>query len=54
VATDVPGPSASAPGTPAPGSVYFYLARAQNGCPAGLGPAGFGSDGTERLARVCP
>ena len=52
--TDVAGPPASAPATPAPGQVFFYLARAQNACPGGVGPAGFGSDGSERLARSCP
>jgi hypothetical protein len=40
------------PDSPATGSAWFYLVRAENGC--GLGPAGWDSDGGTRSARDCP
>jgi hypothetical protein len=39
---------------PGPGSVLHYLVRAMNGCPAGTGPLGEGSDGSIRSAISCP
>jgi hypothetical protein len=39
--------------TPPLGSLYFYLARAENACP-GIGPIGTDSNGTPRTARTCP
>ena len=39
--------------TPPSGSVVFYLARAKSECPQRYGPAGFDSDGIERIARTC-
>ncbi len=41
-------------GIPPPGSVYFYLPRAQNGCPGAHGSLGAASDGTLRIGRSCP
>lgn len=38
---------------PAAGGLFVYLARAQNECPDGLGPAGTGADG-ERRVPDCP
>jgi hypothetical protein len=38
----------------APGSVHFYLARARNACPQGVGSLGTSSDGVERPGTVCP
>jgi hypothetical protein len=42
--------------TPPAGNVFYYLVRAQNGCPAGLGqgPLGAASDGSIRTGRACP
>lgn len=34
--------------------VFYYLVRAQNACPGGLGPLGAGSDGTPRTGLDCP
>jgi N-acetylneuraminic acid mutarotase len=34
--------------------VFYYLVRAQNACPGGLGPLGTGSDGTPREGLDCP
>ena len=42
------------PDIPVPGAVFFYLVRARNGCPDGLGPLGSGSDGVPRAATGCP
>lgn len=39
---------------PGPGTVFHYLVRAQNACPAGEGTLGWGTDGTERLGAACP
>lgn len=39
---------------PAAGEGFFYLVRAENSCPAGMGPLGPWSDGTARQARPCP
>ena len=38
--------------TPAPGDIYYYLARAQNGC--GTGGWGKGLLGAERTITICP
>ena len=54
VAADVPDLSAPETAMPAPGSIFFYLGRAQNACPSGDGTAGRRSDGAERLVRACP
>ena len=40
--------------TPAIGSAFFYLARAENDCPSGQGPLGSASNGTPRAGRACP
>lgn len=39
---------------PAPGAGYFYLVRAENGCPDGLGSLGKSSANEVRSARTCP
>ncbi len=39
---------------PSAGAGFFYLVRAQNACPSGMGPLGNRSDGTPRSARSCP
>jgi hypothetical protein len=44
--------TASAAGTPAAGTVDFYLVRAGNAC--GEGTLGFRSSGTERAGTSCP
>ncbi len=40
--------------SPAASTVFFYLSRAENDCPAGMGTLGFTSSATERAGRVCP
>ncbi|HYS07079.1 MAG TPA: hypothetical protein VEW47_18025 [Candidatus Dormibacteraeota bacterium] len=54
VATDFSALTCSDPEAPGLGRSFFYLVRAQNGCPQGQGTAGSGSDGTPRAARSCP
>jgi N-acetylneuraminic acid mutarotase len=39
---------------PGPGQVFFYLIRAENGCPHGQSPLGFDSGGAPRSGRTCP
>jgi hypothetical protein len=46
--------SATDPGLPPVGGSFFYLVRARNDCPFGLGPLGTRSDGTPREGRTCP
>ena len=41
-------------GTPAPGRMFAYLARAKSGCLNGQGPLGTDSSGAPRLGRNCP
>jgi len=40
--------------SPAPGSVSYYLVRAENACPDGSGPLGNDSQGVPRSALSCP
>jgi hypothetical protein len=42
--------------TPAAGSAFYYLVRAKNSCPSGLGQGPLGNDsaGQERSGRPCP
>jgi putative metal-binding protein len=53
---DGPDTFATDTGIPPVGSVFFYLVRAQNACPAplGVGPLGTTSSGVPRTARDCP
>ncbi len=46
--------AADDPGIPAPGTVFYYLVRAENSCPNGIGPLGFSSSGTAKPGRSCP
>jgi len=39
---------------PAPGTAFYYIVRAKNGCPRGEGDMGVGSDGRPRAGRSCP
>jgi len=39
---------------PAAGQVFYYLVRAQNLCPGGLGSLGTTSNGVPRIANTCP
>ena len=48
------GPMVGDASMPAFGSALYYLVRAENACPAGQGPLGFGSDGTPRQGIACP
>jgi hypothetical protein len=40
--------------SPPPGFAYFYLVRAENGCPDGMGTLGYDSNTAERAGRLCP
>jgi len=51
---DGPNTTATDFDLPGTGSVFFYLNRAQNTCPQGVGSLGTDSFGTLRLARPCP
>jgi hypothetical protein len=51
---DGPNTTAADAAVPAAGSPYFYLHRAQNSCPAGVGTLGQDSLGNERVGRTCP
>jgi hypothetical protein len=50
------GPAMSAADTTDPplGGVFFYLVRAENGCPSGIGSLGVNSQGVPRSGRPCP
>ena len=39
---------------PSAGQVFYYLNRAQDACPNGVGSLGTNSAGTPRLGRSCP
>src|SRR6185436_12599721 len=39
---------------PDAGAGFFYLVRARNSCPSGLGPLGYSSAGTPHTAPACP
>ena len=39
---------------PVPDTCLFYLIRAENTCPSGMGSLGNASDGTPRSGRGCP
>ena len=39
--------------TPGPGEIWFYLVRAENACPDGLGSLGQGTGGFERNGPDC-
>ncbi|MGH9750414.1 MAG: hypothetical protein ACRD6R_10880 [Candidatus Polarisedimenticolia bacterium] len=54
VASDITQTGAADAAVPAAGQGFFYLARAQNGCPIGQGTLGNRSDGSERAGRSCP
>jgi hypothetical protein len=47
-------PACSDAADPGPGGVYFYLVRARNSCPAGLGTLGANAGGQPRAGRSCP
>jgi len=54
LATGAPVMSVTDTTTPLPGKVFFYLVRADNVCPSGLGSLGTSSSGTARTGRSCP
>jgi hypothetical protein len=54
VASGIVLPSATDATTPDLGRCFFYLARARNACPGGIGSAGAGSSGAPRPAPACP
>jgi hypothetical protein len=56
LASDIPSTLANDAAAPATDGIFFYLARARNGCPggSGVGTMGAGSSGVERMALVCP
>src|SRR5262245_21904773 len=44
---------ATEPDSPLPGGVFFYLVRARNACPSGVGPLGSSSAGVPHTAPPC-
>jgi hypothetical protein len=46
--------SASDATAPTAGAVFFYLVRAENACPSGIGPLGFATGGIPTAGRTCP
>lgn len=53
-ASDSPEAGAADWTVPSPGRAFYYLARAENRCPEGLGSLGTDSNGTARRGRICP
>ncbi len=54
VASHISNITATDAASPAPGAAFFYLVRAQDGCPNGQGSLGTTSGGTMRTGRSCP
>jgi hypothetical protein len=54
VTSDVAGLTATDPTSPSSGSSFFYLVRAENDCPNGMGALGTSSGGMPRTGRLCP
>ena len=54
IATRTAATGATDPTTPLLGQVFFYLVRADDACPSGLGSLGTTSSGTARTGRSCP
>jgi len=54
VATGTSSTTATDSTVPASGSAFYYLVRADDRCPSGLGPLGFSSSGTATAGRTCP
>jgi len=53
-AGDGPNTTASDASRPSAGRAYYYLTRARNSCPSGVGSLGTTSAGTERAGTACP
>jgi hypothetical protein len=53
-ATSIASTSFTDPTVPAPGTMLYYLVRARNGCPNGIGPLGHSSSGTLLAVPACP
>jgi hypothetical protein len=51
---DGPNTTALDDAIPSAGSAFYYLTRARNGCPQGVGSLGTSSAGVERPGRNCP
>src|SRR5262249_18371476 len=51
---DGPNTAASDAAVPSVGQVFYYVTRAQDGCPSGQGSLGNLSSGTPRAGRSCP
>jgi hypothetical protein len=54
VASGIKGTAATDTSAPPTGGVFFYLVRALNACPGGMGTLGTDSAGAPRLAAACP
>jgi hypothetical protein len=54
VASDIKETVATDTSAPPTGGVFFYLVRALNSCPGGMGTLGTDSSGAPRLAAACP
>jgi hypothetical protein len=53
-ATDTPNATLTEPSVPSLQQTLYYLARAENNCPAGSGPLGSGTNGAARSGLACP
>ena len=51
---DGPNTNATDAANPSSGQAFFYLNRARNACPNGVGSLGTRSDGVERTGAACP
>lgn len=51
---DGPNTSATDVSVPSVGRVFYYLTRAENACPLGMGSLGTKSHGVPRVGRSCP
>ena len=54
IRSDSPDLFAEDLGDPPINTAFYYLVRAENGCPDGQGPLGPGENGTPRVGRNCP
>ena len=53
-ATDTSDATLTDPSVPSLQQTLYYLARAENNCPAGSGPLGSGTNGVPRSGLNCP
>ena len=54
LASGIASPNAPDSAAPSLNKFFYYLARARNACPGGIGTVGAGSSGVPRSALICP